>query len=249
MLGRRSPLACVAVNKSAFVSLQTSVNGGSRSLPSANRHFACAASSTRICDEKPMYKHAKIGLKGVCRYGGKEVFEVDVWQRDACLNRMLYPSRTFSYSSHDPDFRREDPVREAEAIDRAMSLRAKISEYLGESETKVPTILWEDTFEFCWFILPPKDEQGVKPPSRRMPANSLFVNYPDYGEFLHLGSVTPERVTGVSHGYKGLSCDPTPGGSCPIMRARIAALAKRKLPAPNEELWICLLYTSDAADE
>ena len=88
---------------------------------------------------------------------------------------MSYPKRGWELGSEDPDFRRADPVNDAEAFCRAVALRRSVMKHLGEDTPPVRrTILWEDPGEFCWEILPEKEEDGRKPPSRRVSAQEFF---------------------------------------------------------------------------
>ena len=78
-----------------------------------------------------MMRHAHLGLSGRYRFGGRSVSEFEPWQDNACLYSMRYPIRDWEHGAEDPDFRRSDPVNDAEAFSRAVSLRRSVVKHLG----------------------------------------------------------------------------------------------------------------------
>ena len=166
------------------------------------------------------------------------MYEFETWQRDATLYKMTYPPRVHGGAVDQPTFRRANPVAEAEAIDRALELRFKVK-CSDKTQFRKPMVFSEDDGRHAWMIRPPRDPDGHKPPSMKFPAEDLARHCPHLDEWFHFGGAAPEAVFRKACKANGLLFEPTPGGACPGMRAKVAAIAKRKLPQADVELWIC----------
>ena len=130
---------------------------------------------------KPSLLGTTFGREGWMTFGGQVVIPVDVWQHDAELAKLVIPQREYDRVEDPPSFRLANPVDEAEALGRAIDLQEAVEwDLTGKKPLNKPTALWESDFANVWIIRPPRDSQGVKPPSRRISAKKILGPMPTH---------------------------------------------------------------------
>ena len=127
-------------------------------------------------------------------YGGTSV-SAHVVKRSGYMYGVDTPVREFGQCSADPSFRRSNVVTEAEAVQRALSQREKVLEYLGEPVTKLDMVLWVAPDE-CWEILPRPGTDGEFCRSKRHCRQTLLKCYSDaMDSFVLIGKQVPPDAT------------------------------------------------------
>jgi len=169
--------------------------------------LSCAGCIIDPMDVPPTNYGHPIGRNSKFVFGGQEAYTFEVCPESE-LWRMEPAKRQWTHWSHDPDFRRQDRLKEATAHSRALELYAQVVNATAAEFKRIA--LWNS--DEVWEVSTRKAPDGRRdlPAKRHCRHTTKPHEEMNFDEFIHLGEDIPSDVKWSISTSAELNCGSSP---------------------------------------